>query len=183
MTPYLPSVEWYRQWLRHQLNSAEPEPRLPAHFNRAQIIAPFGTQTLTVPIEGGRRLISASRYPSLRLSEHGDWRHTHWLTINTAYGSSPYFHYIEPLFEPIYSRRFTLLSELCEALHSAVVRAASLPEAINYLKANPEAPLKGEPLALPSATLSILHLLCQKGPESIFTLLLPADSHTPISNI
>ena len=113
--PYLASVRWYAAYVSALLEGKERAPRLPAHFNRTEVLAPFGLRQLSVPIEGGRRIISPRRYEELQLSEHGGWRHTHWQTITSAYGSAPYFHYMEDRFRAIYERRYDLLGTLRRA--------------------------------------------------------------------
>lgn len=170
--PYLASVRWYAAYVSALLEGKERAPRLPAHFNRTEVLAPFGLRQLSVPIEGGRRIISPRRYEELRLSEHGGWRHTHWQTITSAYGSAPYFHYMEDRFRAIYERRYDLLGTLCRELHRAVCDSMRLDEAIEGLRSLPDpTAAKGRTVALPSPEISILHLLFYGGPESVFTLL------------
>lgn len=151
-------------------------PVLPKHFCRCEIVAPFGRRTLSVPVEGGRKLIRAGRYAELLLSEHGGWRHTHFDTIASAYGSSPYFHYYEDDLREIYDRRYDTLEALCLALHKYIDRAASLDSCVEWLLKHRQA--DGGLIENASGvesdcdmTLSMLHLLYEKGPESIFTLL------------
>lgn len=169
--PYLPTVKWYASVLRRALcGDDEPLPPLPRHFCRAEVLAPFGLRTLSVPIEGGRRIISPARYSQLRLSEHGDWRHTHFQTLCSAYGSAPYFHFMEERFRAIYDRRFDMLSDLCRELDEAIRECMRLPEAIEGLRAS-ESFASGRIVELPSEDISAVHLLFHAGPESVFTLL------------
>lgn len=179
--PYLPSIQWYRSYVAHMLG-AVGTPRLPQHFCRATVVAPFGRCTLSVPVEGGRRLITASRYSSLTLSEHGNWRHTHWNTIASAYGSTPFFHYFAPELEAIYSRRFSKLSDLCAALHNVIDNTASLTTNISWLCSHPGTDIHAASPQADDPSLSILHLLCLSGPLSIFALLPPGfNYHKPAS--
>lgn len=196
--PYLPSVEWYAGYVAWHLG-VSVAPRLPKHFCRADIVAPFGRRTLSVPVEGGRRQISARRYGELRLSEHGGWRHTHFDTIASAYGSTPYFHYYEDELRDIYSRRFGRLEDLCLALHDYIDRAASLSECIRWIRDNSKCQIVNSKLAFPECnselsipnyqssaqpdlSLSMLHLLFHEGPASIFTLLTRNNSTTDAVN-
>lgn len=170
LIPYLPSIEWYGAYAAHKL-CGTAAPVLPRHFCRAKVIAPFGERTLSVPVEGGRRLITASRYDRLLLSEHGNWRHTHWSTIASAYGSTPFFHFYENELHRIYSQRFERLSDLCFSLHAFFDHAVSLTSVLDWLKSHPTAELNGSPQICDDISLSMLHLLCEAGPASIFTLL------------
>lgn len=174
--PYLPSVEWYRDYTAFRLGTASAPPRLPAHFCRAEVEAPFGRRTLSVPVEGGRRLISARRYPLLRLSEHGNWRRTHWSTIATAYGPTPFFHLYEEEFAAIYDHPHETLAGLCRELHETIDHAASLSENIDWLLRHPDEGKVRPPRPDCDPTLSILHLLFQEGPSTIFSLLPDQDA-------
>lgn len=169
--PYLPSLGWYRDYMAFRLGTTSDPPRLPRHFCRAEIVAPFGRQCLSVPVEGGRRLIAPRRYPQLILSEHGNWRHTHWNTIESAYGATPYFHFYKALFADIYGRRHDTLVELCSELNRAIDQSLSLSEIAEWLKAHPDAPIRGTASADADPSLSILDLLFRNGPTTIFTLL------------
>lgn len=169
--PYLPSLEWYRDYIAFRLDTRKPMPPLPRHFCRAEVIAPFGRRCLSVPVEGGRRLITPRRYGSLTLSEHGNWRHTHWTTIESAYGSTPYFHLYENLFSEIYSRRHTTLAALCTTLHQAIDDSISLTPLVSWLSANPGTPVRRRPSISADPSLSILDLMFRDGPATIFTLL------------
>ena len=193
--PYLPSVGWYRAWVRWQLGLGEA-PALPSPPNRALIRGAWGEQSLVVPIEGGRKRLARTPYPRLRLSEHGDWRHLHWQALNSAYGSLPYFHYFEDDLAPLYtSGPIPTLETLCRAAHAAFLRCSHLPASIAHLKEHPSHPLlSGISSPLPSSTVeratvfggeapeervsppvpehvTALELLFLKGPSLIFSLL------------
>ena len=171
--PYLPSLGWYRAFTAWRLGLSSEFPKLPRHFTRATVTAPFGDRVLSVAIEGGRKQISARRYFDLKLSEHGGWRHTHWSTIASAYGSTPYFHLYEMEFERIFNRRYDYLSSLCFELHRAIEECASLRETFSWIQRHPEAEIKNPGVKNPNESLSILHLLFQEGPNLIFSLLPP----------
>lgn len=122
-------------------------------------------------MEGGRRLITPRRYQQLNLSEHGNWRRTHWSTIATAYGPTPYFHLYEEEFARIYDHPHATLAGLCSELHETIDRVASLTANLDWLLRHPDAPIKRRPASAIDPGLSILHLLFQEGPATIFTLL------------
>lgn len=166
----MPSVAWYRQWTAWRLGHAGA-PALPRHFCRTMIEAPFGVRMLSVPVEGGRRLVTARRYPDLILSEHGNWRHTHWNTITSAYGATPFFHFYEDELRDIYSRRFERLADLCLVLHECLDRAASLTPLTEWLRQRPGITLSGRAWHGCDPSMGMLHLLCHEGPSAIFSLL------------
>ena len=78
--PYLASLSWYSSWAMARLGLCDA-PQLPQNPNRALIRGAWGEQTLSVPIEGGRRRLACVPYDRLRLSEHGNWRHAHWQSL------------------------------------------------------------------------------------------------------
>lgn len=167
--PYLPSTEWYRTYVRFRLGLG-PTPELGSRPNRTVIQTPHGPLTLTVPILGGRHRLLDTPYPELALSEHGDWRHTHWEAICSAYGSLPLFHYVEPDFAPIYtSDPIPTLQALCTALHTTFMRVSHLDQTLAYLTAHPD---KIATLPrLPFHSENALTLLSNHGPSLIFALI------------
>lgn len=85
--------------------------------NRCVIAGPDGPLALSLPVEHeGPR--PATR--DVRLSDHGNWRHTHWAALCSAYENSPYFPYYADDFRRIYERRFTFLVDFNAALQALV---------------------------------------------------------------
>ncbi len=91
--------------------------------NRCLIAGPDGPLALTLPVErSGPR--TATR--DVRLSDHGNWRHTHWNALESAYENSPYFPYYADDFRRIYTQRYTFLVDFNEALRELVCELLSL---------------------------------------------------------
>ena len=168
---YLPSIAYYRAQLRSELGIGEA-PAAPVPPTRAIIRGAWGEQTLTVPVEGGRRRLLHTPFRELRLSEHGNWRHTHWQAITSAYGALPYFHFLEDAFAEIYAQPAGRLCDLCASLDEAFRHGAQLPQAIEWLREHPE-----RKLSLPAdasdfpSHISAVELLFSRGPETVFYLL------------
>lgn len=167
--PYLPSVSWYRQWLRH-LQEQAPLPPL-ADARTGIIRGAWGEQSLTVPIKGGRKLIGKRPFEALTLSEHDDWRHKHWQAITSAYGALPYFPYFKDAFAPIYlSGPIDKLCRLNLALHNAFLECSNLPEIIRWLGDHRRSYSLTKRVADVPDNISALELLFLHGPETIFYL-------------
>lgn len=167
--PYLAGVDWYRAWLRDALGLGDA-PRCEGAPNRGVIRGAWGEQTLTVPIEGGRRRLARTPYHLLRLSEHDDWRHKHWQAVTSAYGALPYFPYFKDELAPVFASAATLC-ELCDGLHAAFLRCSGLDTLADWLRRHPlQAPAPGHPLPVPGHV-TALELLFLYGPETIFYLL------------
>lgn len=173
MIPYLPSANWYACWVQLQLgrkNDDDFSQLTPRYPNRGEILAPYGLQTLTVPIKGGRRELQRTPWQELRLSEHGNWRHAHWEAITSAYGATPYFHYYSHHFEPIYASPHDSLAELNALLHLRFCRALDLTPLTSWILTHP-AKISRQLMDDINPELSALDLLFRYGPETIFHLL------------
>jgi hypothetical protein len=90
--------------------------------NRFEIAAANGRMSLTVPVEKTGNAKTNIR--DIRISDHGDWHRMHWYSIESAYNSSPFFEYyaddIRPFFEKKEKWLFDFNEEirlkLCELL-------------------------------------------------------------------
>ena len=124
---------------------------------------------------------------------HGNWRHLHWNALQSAYGESPFFEYYEddlrPFFQPDWEFLFdyneAIRQKMCELLDiqprvrftDDYVREAEgdYREIIRPKNAGPDADFQPRPYYQVYASkhgflpnLSILDLLMNMGPESIF---------------
>lgn len=133
----------------------------------------------------------------IRISDHGNWRHLHWNALTSAYGESPFFEYyaddIHPFFEKkweyLYDFNMDITKKMCELIDlrpniTATEEFIKSPEGFTDFRdvIRPKHPLEDndfEPKRyyqvyeqkygfLPN--LSILDLLFNMGPESIFLL-------------
>lgn len=77
-----------------------------SYRNRARILTGNGVQTLTVPVE---HRTGPTPIREARIDYKMPWQRTHWRTIVSAYGNSPYFlYYLDPL-KPFYETKFEFL--------------------------------------------------------------------------
>lgn len=134
---------------------------------------------------------------SVRLSDHGNWRRLHWQAIQSAYGESPFFEYYEDDIRPFFTERnWEMLTDyndaicrkMCELLdiHPHMERTSEfMPTDIPGTRDMRSAIRPKHPLFDPDFTprpyyqvfrqkhgfmpnLSIIDLLMNMGPESIF---------------
>lgn len=100
-TAYFGPVQWYQKLYRFDrvLVDIHETFQKQTYRNRCHIAAAQGVQTLTVPVEhqGGN-----SPTASVRISDHGNWRHQHWQAVSSAYGDSPFFEYYEDDLRPFF---------------------------------------------------------------------------------
>jgi hypothetical protein len=131
----------------------------------------------------------------LKVSDHGNWRHLHWNALVTAYSESPFFEYYQDDIRPFYEQRWDYLLDYNEAIRTKICELIDIQpkvtltgeysrssdndyrEAIRPKHSAPDPDFTPRPYYqvyqqkhgfLPN--LSILDLLFNMGPESIFYL-------------
>ena len=194
-TTYFGPIQWYQKLHRYQQVEIEQHETFvkQTYRNRCVIATAQGTQALTVPVVHDDHC----SIQHLRISDHGNWRHLHWQAITSAYGDSPFLEYYEDDLRPFFfERRWEYLldynEDICRTMcclldiHPTISRTAAYephPDtddfrlAINPKHPAPDATFVPRPYYqvfgqrhgfLPN--LSILDLLFNMGPESIFYL-------------
>ena len=194
-TTYFGPVQWYQKLhradavLMEQWESFQKQ----TYRNRFLIATTNGVQALTVPVERG----SSSLIRDMRISDHGNWRHLHWMALQSAYGESPFFEYYQDDIRPFFEKRWDYLMDYNEAICKKMCELIDIqPQidrtiefvlepsdvidmraAINPKRPAPDADFTPKPYYqvytqkhgfLPN--LSVLDLLFNMGPESIFYL-------------
>ena len=188
-TTYFGPVQWYQKLYRADsvIIDADETFMKQSFRNRCYIAAANGVQALTVPIERARLT------RDVRISDHGDWRRVHWNAITSAYGESPFFEYYQDDLRPFYERHWDFLFDFNEAIRQvvcdlidihpslSVVRGyegtTDYRTAINPKHPGPDTDFQPKPYYQVYAArygfqpnLSVLDLLLNMGPESIFYL-------------
>ena len=192
-TTYFGPVQWYQKLYRS--DEAEIEQwesfQKQTYRNRCLIAAPNGIQALTVPVEH----TVSPLIKDLKVSDHGNWRHLHWNALVTAYSESPFFEYYQDDIRPFYEQRWDYLLDYNEAICTKICELIDIQpkvtltgeysrssdndyrEAIRPKHSAPDPDFTPRPYYqvyqqkhgfLPN--LSILDLLFNMGPESIFYL-------------
>ena len=193
-TTYFGPVQWYQKLHRAEYIEIEQWESFQkqTYRNRCLIATTNGIQALTVPIERN----NSQLLKDIRISDHGNWRRLHWNALQSAYGESPFFEYYQDDIHPFFEKRWTFLldfneeirARMCELIDiephvsytSAFVADTNIPDfrsAINPKHPAPDPDFTPKPYYqvyqqkhgfLPN--LSILDLLFNLGPESIFYL-------------
>ncbi len=137
-TAYFAPVQYYWHWRR----SEQPMVEACEHFvkqtwrNRCMIGTANGPMTLSLPVEGN---LGKSSIRDMRLSDHGNWQHLHWYSIESAYNSSPFFEYYADDLKPFFGKKYPFLfdfneeirEKMCELLEiqeTSKITTAYLPE-------------------------------------------------------
>ncbi len=170
-TAYLAPISWYRDFRAAGNVTIDIDELYVKQTlrNRCTIAMPDGPQHLVIPVEA-----ASSHVPirDIRISEHGAWRHHHWNALRTAYGKSPFFEYYAEEFAPFYlSRTHDYLVDFNAALHDVVCRIIDFDQTVadSQHRSEPYYQVFAHRLGFQPG-LSIVDLLFNKGPESIFYL-------------
>lgn len=105
---YMPSVEYVARLLREEcvIDLGENYVKR-SERNRASILSANGVMQLTVHIENANR--PRQRMRDVKIDYSKRWQHQHWVSILSAYKSSPYFDHFAHEIEPFYKREWRYL--------------------------------------------------------------------------
>jgi hypothetical protein len=189
----MPSVEYVARLLREECVIDLGENYIKrSERNRALILSANGVMPLTVHVENGNR--PRQRMRDVKIDYSKRWQHQHWVSILSAYKSSPYFdHYAEEL-EPFYRREWRylvdynmeylqsllrLLGAKCEVCLSEQYVEAEQGDLDLRPKHNEGSTFVAEPYfqvfsdRMPfEANLSVLDLLMCEGPAAVSAVLM-----------
>lgn len=107
---YLPPVSYFHAIYKHDLPILIDRYE---HFakqtyrTRTQIATANGILDLIVPIVHGRKEHVAMK--DVRIQYEFDWQRLHWMSLQTAYRSSPFFEFYEDQFAVFYEKKFEFL--------------------------------------------------------------------------
>jgi hypothetical protein len=120
-TAYCAPIQYYWFWNRYTARLMESceNYQKQSWRNRCQIATANGPMTLSLPVEGGAE---KKGIQDVRLSDHGNWQHLHWYSIESAYRSSPFFEYYQDDIRPFYEKRFDYLFDFNEQIHETICK-------------------------------------------------------------
>ncbi|MBP3565521.1 MAG: WbqC family protein [Alistipes sp.] len=190
---YMPSVEYVARLLREKSVVDLGEHYIKrSQRNRAQILSANGVMSLTVNVENANR--PRQRITDVRIDYSKRWQHQHWVSIMSAYKSSPYFDHYAHLLEPYYKREWRYLVDYNMEYLSTLLRLLGVDDKVNisekYVAArdgdidlrpkhNEGSTFVAEPYfqvfsdRMPFvANLSILDLLLCEGPQAVSAVLM-----------
>ncbi|MBR3857621.1 MAG: WbqC family protein [Bacteroidaceae bacterium] len=148
--------------------------------NRCWIDSPNGALALTVPVV---KMEGKTLMRDVRISDHGNWRHQHWVALESSYRQSPFFEYYADEFAPFYEKKWDFLADFNEELmmlvaslldiEKPVTRTIAFEDALPLTEGRRESSPYYQMFAsrhgfLPD--LSIVDLLFNMGPEGVLWL-------------
>lgn len=129
---YLPSIAWFYEYanadnvlLEKHENFAKGKCR-----NRCTIAGPNGKQQLSIPIIGGRD--HHQLFIDTRICYNTAWNLKHQQSLQTAYGSSPFFEHYSPIIFNLYQQKPTHLWQCNENALSVLLRLLKIPAKHQY---------------------------------------------------
>lgn len=186
---YLPPISWFSVFLDAEneivFEQYENFPKQ-TYRNRASIYGANGKLSLIIPIiHNGKRELK-----DIEISYSEDWRKLHWKSIKTAYQSSPYFEFYEDKFRSLFNLKEKYLLDFnikglemiqkilkTEKAHSLNKEYIKNPDEVNFrdrfsAKLPSEFEMEEYYQTFSDRSgflndLSILDLICNKGPESL----------------
>ena len=186
---YLPPLSWFAVFLKVEnevvLEQFENFPKQ-TYRNRANIYGANGRLSLIIPTRHtGKRIMKETE-----ISHRENWQQLHWKSIKTAYQSSPYFEFYEEKLEKIFEFKTDSLIEFnlnalkiiqdilkTEKAYSLNNDYVKIPLEENYrekFSAKKETEFEMEQYYQIFSDklgfekdLSILDLICNKGPETL----------------
>lgn len=100
-------------------------------IHRCEIADTHGPLTLTVPVSrpapDSRRLWSDAR-----VSPHGQWWHTHIVSLESAYGRTPYFEFYIDRFKPWLCDNNLSVTRFCMGIDETLRCALGIPTEVTY---------------------------------------------------
>ena len=186
---YLPPVSWFAVFLKEEneivLEQYENFPKQ-TFRNRTNIYGANGRLSLIIPINhSGERVMK-----DIKVSHRENWQKLHWKSIKTAYQSSPYFEFYEDKLQKIFEFESDSLIQFnlnalkivldilkTEKAYSLNIEYVKIPLEENYrekFSAKKESEIEMEEYYQTFTDkmgfmkdLSILDLICNKGPETL----------------
>lgn len=185
---YLPPVSWFAEFLDDSKIVFEQFENFPKQTfrNRANIYGANGRLSLIIPIShNGKRA-----FKDIEISNAENWKNLHWKSIKTAYQSSPYFEFYEDKIKAVFDCEETSLLKFNLNALKIILSILKTEKAYSlnneYIK-EPEQQNFREKFSAKTVSeytmneyyqtfsdklgfekdLSILDLLCNKGPESL----------------
>ena len=199
-TTYFGPIQWYQKLYRAEHVEIEQWENFQkqTYRNRCLIATTQGVQALTVPVERNSQLstLNSQLIKDIRISDHGNWRHLHWNALQSAYGDSPFFDYLQDDIRPFFEKKWEYLLDFNEAIRAKMCDLIDIQPHVDYTTAyqpgpmaddyreaiNPKHPAPDADF-IPKpyyqvyqqkhgflSNLSILDLLFNMGPEGIFYL-------------
>lgn len=128
---YLPCIAYIKTLSQYSEITIEAQEHFikQTYRNRCSIYGANGKQDLIIPL-----IKKPAKIPvkELQISYDMNWRHTHFMSIHSAYKSSPYYDFYEDEIRVLYSQKEKYLLDFNTKCLEWVLKTLKLPTIINY---------------------------------------------------
>ncbi|MBP7183899.1 MAG: WbqC family protein [Saprospiraceae bacterium] len=113
---YLPSIAFFAlaQYYGNLTLEAKENFRKGSYRNRCEIMSSNGKMALSVPLEKGKN--ENMPITDVKISYDSPWQHQHWMSLQSAYGKSPFWEHYSPYFFPVFHKKYEYLFDLNQNL-------------------------------------------------------------------
>ena len=131
-TTYFGPVQWYQKlYCAEEVQIERWESfQKQTYRNRCLIATTNGVQALTVPVVRSQE--NTNTIKDLRISDHGNWRHLHWNALKSAYGESPFFDYYQDDIRPFFEKRWEFLLDFNEEIRQKMCELIDFQPTVSY---------------------------------------------------
>jgi hypothetical protein len=141
---YLPSLAFWQTLagydtvcLEQSENYVKGSPR-----NRCAIASSNGLLRLSVPLQQGKNQQQGIR--DVRIANETAWQRQHWRSINSAYGSAPFWTHYDAHFQPFYTKKYDFLWDFNHDLFILTLKLLKLKPEIIYTQTYEKASTESE---------------------------------------
>ena len=107
---YFPPISWFVAAAQEEVLLLEANEfyKKQQYFNRMRVMTSNKVLDLSIPIKKAKETTIITER---EIHYDGKWVHDHWVSLTSAYRSSPYFEYYEDHFEPFFKNKDTHIFE------------------------------------------------------------------------
>ena len=137
---YFPLVNWFKYSCGSKyiiLSSCEAYQKM-SFRNRTVICGSNGLINLSVPIENGRN--QKLPFKDVKISYQENWQLSHWRSIASCYGKSPFFYYYQDELQKLFYKKHSFLFDLNLNILDWLKVVIKLPAQIIIAEENPVIP-------------------------------------------
>jgi WbqC-like protein family len=139
---FFPSVEYLARCVQADsvVIEAHEHFQKSSYRNRCHIAGANGLQVLSVPLRRNRdnenmkilRDIEAPKsIQNIKIAYDTDWQRQHWRTLQTAYGSAPFWDFYAPVFERFFTEKFEFLLDYNVEILKTVFKLLKIEKVTN----------------------------------------------------
>lgn len=131
---YLPEINWFVNFLKHEKIFVERCENFPKSTfrNRCAIAGASGKQILSIPVLGGRD--HHQKYAETKIASGNHWQKNHWQSIQSAYGSAPFFEFYEEQLKKFYETEFEFLFEFNAEVLKTLLKILKAEKEFDFTK-------------------------------------------------